>query len=230
MTIQLYELVGRDAERPFSPHCWKTRMALAHMGLDYESVPVGFTEIPNIEGGTTKIVPLMRDGEKLIADSFDIAQYLDQVYPDRPSLFKGEGGLAMARLIERWSQQTIHPYVGSAILMDIFSSARDEDKAYFRENREARFGRKLEDVPVGREDRLDGFRKSLEPMRDMLSYQPFIGGATPLFSDYIVFGAFQFARIVSPYRLLDDDDVIARWFDRCLHLHDGAGLTVPAAA
>ncbi len=205
-------------------------MALIHKGLDFESVPVGFSGVPHIEGGISKIVPVIRDGETLVTDSFDIAQYLEQAYPDRPSLFKGEGGLAMARLIERWSQQTIHPYIGSAIMMDIFNMARDDDKAYFRENRESRFGKKLEEIPAGREERLAAFGKSLEPLRDMLSYQPFIGGSSPLFSDYIVFGAFQFARVVSPFKVLDDDDVIADWFSRCLDLHDGAGRSVSAAA
>ena len=136
----------------------------------------------------------------------------------------------MARLIERWSQLTIHPYVGSAIMMDIFNLARDDDKAYFRENREGKFGKKLEDIPAGRDERRSAFAKSLEPLRDMLNYQPFIGGDVPLFADYIVFGAFQFGRVVSPFKVLDDDDVVADWFSRCLDLHDGAGRSVSAAA
>lgn len=230
MTIELYELVGSDASRPFSPHCWKTRLALAHKGLDFKSMPTGFTEVPKIENGATKIVPLMRDGDKLVADSFDIAVYLETAYPDAPSLFKGEGGIAMARLIERWTQLTLHPYVGGAIMMDIYNCARDEDKAYFRENREGRIGKKLEDIPAGREDRREGFVRSLEPLRDMLKYQPFVGGETPLFADYIVFGVFQFARIVSPFQVLDSDDPVADWFGRCLKLHDGAGASVSAAA
>lgn len=230
MTIELYELAGSDASRPFSPHCWKTRMSLAHKGLDFTSIPVGFTEVPKIENGATKIVPLMRDGEKLVGDSFDIAIYLEEAYPQAPSLFKGEGGVAMARLIERWTQLTLHPYIGSAIMMDIHDCARDDDKAYFRESREGRTGKKLEEIPSGRDVRRGRFVNSLEPLRDMLKYQPFIGGETPLFADYIVFGAFQFARVVSPFQLLDEDDPVADWFDRCLKLHDGAGASVSAAA
>jgi hypothetical protein len=30
MTLKLFELVGTDEARPFSPFCWRTRMALAH--------------------------------------------------------------------------------------------------------------------------------------------------------------------------------------------------------
>ena len=42
----------------------------------------------------------------------------------------------------------------------------------------------------------------------MLTYQPFIGGSAPLFPDYIVFGAFQWVRIMSPYQMLAKDDPV----------------------
>lgn len=32
MSLKLFELVGIDASRPFSPYCWRARMALAHKG------------------------------------------------------------------------------------------------------------------------------------------------------------------------------------------------------
>ncbi|TIP61822.1 MAG: glutathione S-transferase family protein, partial [Mesorhizobium sp.] len=48
--------------------------------------------------------------------------------------------------------------------------------------------------------------------------------------DYIVFGALQWARVASPYRLLDGSDVVAQWFERCLDLHGGLGRKVAAAA
>jgi glutathione S-transferase len=63
----------------------------------------------------------------------------------------------------------------------------------------------------------------------MLTYQPFIGGAAPLFADYIVFGAFQFARVVSSFQPLTEDDPVRAWFQRCLDLHDGLGARVAAA-
>ncbi len=68
MTILLYELVGSDPSRPFSPHCWKTAMALAHKGLAFECVPTRFLEVPEVEGGASKIVPVIRDGDKVVAD------------------------------------------------------------------------------------------------------------------------------------------------------------------
>ncbi|MDX8526926.1 glutathione S-transferase family protein [Mesorhizobium sp. MSK_1335] len=230
MTILLYDLVGHDAARPFSPHCWKTKMALAHKGLSATKVPTRFLEVPEVEGGVSKTVPVIRDGERVVTDSFAIALYLDEAYPERPTLFGGEGGKATARFIERWSQFTIHPYVATVALTDLHDMQDGTNAAYFRESREQSYGKRLEDVVAGRDAGLASFRASLKPLRSMLTYQPFIGGETPLFADYIVFGALQWARIASPYRLLEDSDSVAQWFERCLDLHGGIGRQVAAAA
>jgi glutathione S-transferase len=229
MTILLYDLVGEDASRPFSPHCWKTTMSLAHKGLDYRRVPTPFTSVPVVEGGVSKTIPVIRDGDTVVADSFAIALYLDDAYPERPSLFGGEGGKAMARFIERWSQLTIHPYLGAAALTDIHARLAPPDQAYFRDSREKRYGKPLEEVSAPREAELAAFRASLEPLRNMLGYQPFIGGSAPLYPDYIVFGAFQWVRVMSPFQTLAKDDPVSAWFERLLDLHGGLGRSVAAA-
>lgn len=229
MTILLYDLVGEDHSRPFSPHCWKAMMSLAHKGLDYRRVPTPFTSVPKVEGGVSKTVPVIRDGDRVVADSFTIALYLDKAYPDRPSLFGGQGGEAMARFIERWSQLTIHPYMNVAAMIDIHARLAPDDQAYFRENREQRYGKSLEDISAARDVGLAAFRASLEPLRSMLTYQPFIGGESPLYPDYIVFGAFQWVRVMSPYQTIAKDDPVAEWFERCLDLHGGLGRSVAAA-
>lgn len=230
MTIVLYELVGADEKRPYSPHCWKTVMSLAHKGLSWKSAPTRFLDVPKIEGGVSKTVPVIRDGDKVISDSFAIALYLEETYPDRPSLFRGKGGEAMARFIERWSQTQLHPFMGSAGLMDLHGMQDEANKVYFRESREKRYGKPLEQVDADRDTHLAAFRRKLEPLRDMLHYQPFIGGQTPLYPDYVVFGAFQWMRVASTYRFLENADPVADWVERCLDLHDGVARAVPAAA
>jgi glutathione S-transferase len=230
VSIKLYDLVGKDHSRPFSPHCWKVRMALAHKNLACETIPTAFTEVSAVEDGASKTIPVIRDGETVVSDSFAIALYLEHTYPDRPTLFGGKGGEAMARFIERWALAAIHPAIASAALMDIHDRLAPLDQVHFRKTREARFNKPLEEVPIGRDDRLDAFRANLSPLRAMLADQPFIGGNTPLFCDYIVFGALQWARVISPFQFLAADDPVSAWFDRCLELHDGLGASVPAAA
>jgi glutathione S-transferase len=206
-------------------------MALAHKARDFKSVPTRFLEIPKIENGVSETVPVIRDGLTVVADSFAIALYLEKTYPDRPTLFGGPGGEAMARFVERWSQTTLHPYLGAAALMDIYEHQDDDNKAYFRESREARFGKRLEEVAAARDAGLASFRASLEPLRSILGYQKWIGGDDgPLFADYIVFGALQWVRVMSPYQMVADGDPVQEWFGRCLDLHGGLGRSVEAAA
>ncbi|NTI65910.1 glutathione S-transferase family protein (plasmid) [Agrobacterium tumefaciens] len=229
MTIILYDLVGSSEEIRFSPHCWKTRMSLAHKGLEYQTVPTTFVGVPEVEGGVSKTIPVIRDGEQVIADSFAIALYLDEAYPDRPALFEGKGGKSMGRFIERWSQLTLHPYIGVATLMEEVGLLEPESAAYFRKSREAKFGRALEEVARDRGVKLAAFRSALEPLRSMLTYQPFIGGSSPLFPDYIVFGAFQWARTTTTFQVLEESDPVNIWFERCLDLHGGLGRSFARA-
>ncbi|TWC76275.1 glutathione S-transferase [Rhizobium sp. SJZ105] len=229
MTVILYDLVGSSEDVRFSPHCWKTRMSLAHKGLEYQTVPTTFVGVPQVENGASRTIPVIRDGERVIADSFAIALYLDEAYPDRPALFDGDGGRSMGRFIERWSQLTLHPYIGVATLMEEVGLLEPASAAYFRKSREAKFGRTLEDVAKDRDARLAAFRSALEPLRSMLTYQPFIGGSSPLFPDYIVFGAFQWVRTTTTFQVLEKDDPVSVWFERCLDLHGGLGRSAPSA-
>ncbi|HCL66865.1 MAG TPA: beta-aryl ether-cleaving protein [Rhizobium sp.] len=226
MSITLYSLCGTNAARPFSPHCWKVVMALRHKGLSYSERPLPFTAIPGIENGASKTVPLLRDGDRLIADSFAIALYLDEAYPQEPSLFKGEGGEAMARFVESFSFTVLHSAITRIALMDIHDMLDPLDRAYFRESRQARLGRTLEEVAMGRNDEIAAWPAKLAPLRHMLKFQPFIGGETPLFADYIVFGALQWLRITTGSVHLAEDDPARLWFERCLDLHGGKARQV----
>jgi glutathione S-transferase len=226
MTVVLYDLVGK-ADRRFSPNCWRTRMALAHKGLDCEARPTRFTEISEIAGGAFKTVPVIEDRGVAIGDSWSIAKYLEETYPDEPSLFGGPGGEALSRFVQDWCVAVLHAGLFGFLILDIHAQLTPEDQAYFRSSREQRFGRTLEEMQAGREARLDDFRKSLQPVRMTLKDAPFLGGEAPLYADYLVFGALQWARVSSPFRLLQADDPVHAWFERCLDLHGGLGRKEP---
>lgn len=226
MTITLYSLCGTDAARPFSPHCWKVVMALHHKGLAFEERPLAFTAIPAIEGGFSKTVPILRDDQELVSDSFRIAQYLEETYPEAPSLFGGPGGAAAARLVEGYCQHVVHGVITRIALIDIHDMLAPTDQAYFRKSREERLGRSFEEIAAGRDAAIAGLPQALQPLRHMLAFQPFVGGDTPLFGDYILFGALQWLRITTGSIHLPSDDPVSRWFDRCLDLYDGVARQV----
>ena len=101
------------------------------------------------------------------------------------------------------------------------------DAAYFRKAREARFGKPLEEVVAGREKSVEGFRRALEPMRLTLKTQTYLGGSAPNYADYIVFGGFQWARVVSPFKLLAESDPVHAWRERLLDAFDGMARKSP---
>jgi glutathione S-transferase len=221
MTLQLFELVGIEDDRPFSPYCWRTRMALAHKGLEATSIPWRFTEKDALARHQSEKVPVLLDGERAINDSWAIATYLEDTYPDRPSLFGGEGGRAMGRMINWWGDSVVIPGLVSLIIMDIHAHLRPADQAYFRESREARFKKTLEEVAANRDKDVVTFRKSLDPVRLTLRSQPFLGGEQPNYADYIVFGPFQWARAISGFQLLQPDDAIYAWREKLLDAFGG---------
>ncbi|QND75011.1 glutathione S-transferase family protein [Tardiphaga robiniae] len=221
MALQLFELVGTEEDRPFSPFCWRIRMALAHKGLDATSIPWRFTEKDAINKHKSDKVPVLLDGERAVSDSWAIANYLEDTYPDRPSLFGGEGGRAMGRMLNWWGDTVVVAGMFPFIVADIHGHLRPVDQAYFRESREARFKKSLEEVASNRDTGVDAFRKSLDPMRLTLKTQPFLGGAAPNYADYIVFGPFQWARAISPFKLLAEDDAIYAWRERMLDAFNG---------
>jgi glutathione S-transferase len=63
MPIVMYDLAGADPALRFSPYCWRIRMALAHKGLDVETVPWRFTDKDVIAFSGQGRVPVIRDGD-----------------------------------------------------------------------------------------------------------------------------------------------------------------------
>lgn len=227
MSLKLFELVGADNTRPFSPYCWRTRMALAHKGLGAETIPWCFTEKHAIAPHNSEKVPVLIDGETSVADSWAIANYLEDHYPDRPSLFGGEGGRAMARMINWWGDVVTVGGLAPLIVADIHSLLKPVDAAYFRQSREARLGKTFEELTAVRDTSVEGFRRALDPLRLTLRSQPYLGGSAPNYADYIVFGGFQWARVVSPFKLLAENDPIYAWREKLLDAFEGMARKSP---
>lgn len=221
MPITLYDLAGAEGDRRFSPFCWRTRMALAHKGLKVETIPWRFTEKDKLPQPNSGRVPVIVDGDRVVHDSTAIAAYLETNYQERPSLFGGEAGKALTPFIQNWTETVLQPALIGFVVLDIYRHVAPEDRGYFRQSREERFGRTLEKVVEDRATRLPAFRETLAPLRRTIERQQFLGGAAPGYADYIVFGAFQWARAISDFELLAADDPVAAWRGRMLDAFGG---------
>jgi glutathione S-transferase len=229
MSMRLYDLAGADPNLRFSPYCWRAKFALAHKGLAVETMPWRFTEKDVIAFSGSERVPVLLDGDKTIPDSWAIACYLEDAYPDRPSLFGGAAGRAPTRFLNSWADTVLNPGMIRFVLMDIFRVIDPKDRDYFRTSREQRFGTTLEAFVAEPEKHLPAFRQSLAPLRTTLAAQPYLAGERPAYADYIVLGSFQWPRCISAFALLAPDDPIFAWRERMLDAFDGMPRRAMAA-
>jgi glutathione S-transferase len=226
MTRILYELCGADETALFSPHCWKARMALLHKGLDFETKAIGFATVAQIEGGGRR-VPVLRDADHVVEDSFAIAKYLDEAYPNAPTLVPDA---ALMEFIINWSQVSLHVAVAKIAVLDIWKMLAPTDQEHFRTTREKMFGMTLEEFNA--KNAKDGklLSEALTPLVLTLKKQPYLGGESPNFADYVPFGALQWLRTTSSHDVLPKEGPVAEWFNRLLDMYDGNGRAVAAAA
>jgi glutathione S-transferase len=219
--MKLYDLAGAEEDRRFSPYCWRVKLALAHKRLEAETIPWRFTEKDAIAFSNQGRVPVLIDGERWVNDSWAIAEYLEATYPDRPSLFGGKEGKALSRFHANWADAFLNGNLLKLVVLDIFNHVAEKDRAYFRQSREERLGKPLEEVVSNRHRDVLALRESLLPLRLTLKTQPFLGGETPLYADYAVLGSFQWCRCISPFKLLAEDDPVYAWRERMLGLFGG---------
>jgi glutathione S-transferase len=211
--LRMFDLAAADPAIRFSPFCWRVRMALALKGLDVETIPWRFTDKALLPEGHRTVPTLMHDGGA-VSDSFAIATWLEETFPDTPSLFGGPVGHAHARLINGWADATLGPTLVKILVRDIWAAAHPKDQDYFRSSREQRLGQTLEEVHAAREDAVPAFRSAIHPARMTLRAQSFLGGERPSYADCIVLGPLMWARNISHVAILEEDDPISDWLAR----------------
>jgi glutathione S-transferase len=221
--LRLFELALEDG-RSASPFVWRIRYALAHKGMAVETVRLGFTDIAATFGGRFKTVPVLAHGVTMLAESWDIAEYLDRAFADRPLLFSSPAEAAVVRLMDQWFSIEVMRKMFRVYVKDVHDAARPQDRPYFRESREKNMrGATLETFTAERTAHLSAIRASLAPLRMHLAKFPFLGGTAPNYADYIALGAFHWVASVSTLPLLAADDTLRSWLDRGFGLYGGMG-------
>ncbi len=220
-TLRMFDLAGADDAVRFSPNCWRTRLALAHKGLSAETVAWRFTEKDAIAKSGQGKVPVLVADDTWLHESWQIAEYLEEHYPYRPSLFGCEQGRAAARFVNQWASDVLHPAVARVVVPDIPAALHAKDQEYFRSTREAAFGCTFDALAAERAQSLASLRATLAPLRNLLRTQRYVAGPFPAYADHAVFGAFQWARVIGSVALVADDDPIAAWVERMLDAYGG---------
>lgn len=221
----LFELEGAQGQR-FSPYVWRTKMVLAHLGIDYQSQGVGFTDIGQAAGGGFKTVPIICEGDTCVSDSWTIAETI--IDKTDGALFGGSAGRSFARFLHDWSSLGMLGPVLRLNAVTIWQDLSPKDQDYFRSSREKRFAKPLEELCTDPQADLKALSRAMRPLDSALGEQPFFGGQQPVYADYLLFGNVQFARCTGPHEILSQNSNLKAWFDRCLNLHGGLGLSEPS--
>ena len=148
-SMDFFDLAGHDPEIRFSPYCWKTRMALAHKGIVPTTIPWRYSDKPKIAFTDQGSVPVIRHGAVGVSDSWRIALYLEEAFPDRPSLFGGGASIPLCHFINCWADAVLMPAVARIVMRDVHDLLMVVDQPYFRSTREQRFGMTLEELVAG---------------------------------------------------------------------------------
>lgn len=92
-----------------SQYSEKVRLVLDYKELDYRKIEVtpgvGQFELLRMSGQTK--VPVLKDGDTIVADSTEIAFYLDRKYPERPIVPTDPHGRGLCLLMEEWADTSI---------------------------------------------------------------------------------------------------------------------------
>ena len=229
MAIRLYDLAGAEDDRRFSPYCWRTRMALKHKGLEFETRPVRMSDKAAIAFSGGKTVPVIQDGATVVRDSWAIAEHLENHYPDKPMLFGGDIGRGLSQSFNIWVDRAVVPAMLPLIVADIYERVDAADDSFFRQMMEKILKTTLEDTRAGREQSLRRLGAVLAPMQAALKRQAYVCGAEPAYADYVLFSVFQWARIMSPQEVLGPEDPLCGWRERMSDLFGSFARNVPVA-
>ena len=100
--IELYQF-------ELSQYSEKVRLILDYKGLAYRKIEVtpGIGQVELFQMSGQRKVPVLKDGNQIIADSTEIAKYLDRQYPERPLIPTDPKQRGLCLLIEEWADESI---------------------------------------------------------------------------------------------------------------------------
>lgn len=215
--ITLFELCGEDTDVRFSPFVWRIRLILENKGISFNSEPVTFLNKDAMAGSGFEKVPTIRHGDQWLTESFKIARYLDEQFPEK-SIFKG-ASKTQALLLNNWVDRHLVAPIFPMIAADIVKVLGEEDYAFFRKSREAVLGRTLEEAAEGRHDARENLIADLASLESILAETTFFGGDEPDFLDLCILGSLMWPHVVSSFDPIEGSTALTDWRKRMIGVH-----------
>lgn len=209
MTIHFYDLVGKNSHVRFSPHCWKVRLSLLAKKLNFVGVDVSYTQKELIEFSGQTLLPVLKNGENIISDSWEIIHHLEAHYPEIPLFTVGE---AKAKSFHNWCNTELVPHIRPMVLLKIHNALLPEDQRYFRSTREKSLGMSLEIYCADEQQHIQGLLKTLKTVNTTLENQRFLGGDSINFDDISLMGMLMWIANIRSISFLNEVPALYEWF------------------
>ena len=182
---------------PFSTNVERVALALAHKGLEAESVRISYEDrSPVVEVSGQGLVPVLVDGEEVIPDSARILRYLEEKWPDPPLFPRDAARRAELGVFLDWFNQVWK--LAPNAMEDQLERERPDDDAV-RAHRAS-------------------MRASLDGFEDLLDGRDHLFGDDFSAADC---AAFPFLKYGAGLRDPDDDELFHRILEEHLALDDG---------
>src|SRR5262249_6228951 len=152
------------------PFCWRTKAVLTYKQLPFSTIPVRFSDKHKIAFSGQERVPVIKDNGTVVYDSWTIAQYCEEKYPD-PKLFPGLGLKEACRFFNLYVDRTVHGALFPLVVNDIFANIEPVDREYFRTSREQRLGMTLEEIAAKKDENRPQLRAVLADLDATLAGQ-----------------------------------------------------------
>jgi len=209
--IELYDLAVANDVRP-SPFCWRTKAVLTYKKIPFSTVPVSFTEKHKIAFSGQERVPVIKDNGTVVYDSWTIAKYLEDKYPE-PKIFPSLGLREACRFFNLYVDNTLHSALILVVVNDIFAKTEPGDREYFRTSREKRFGMTLEEIATRRAEYRPRMQAVLTDLEATITGQDYFFGQLT-YTDFCLFGTFKWVTAVSEEPLFETTPALRAWWKR----------------
>ena len=209
MALQLFNYFRSSAS-------YRVRIALALKGLDYDYMPVQLARNEHFKESyaalsPARLVPLLKDDERIVTQSLAIIEYLDELHPQPPLLPGTALERARIRALALDVACEIHPLNNLRVLRYL-----------------------VHDLKVSEDDKNRWYRHwvetGLEALEQQLASHPATGrfchGDTPTLADVVLVPQIHNAKRMDCR--LDHVPTVMRVFEACM-AHDAFAKTQPSA-
>lgn len=117
-------------------------------------------------------MPVIVSDGKGIRESWDIANYLEEAFPDKPSVFNGNPGIH--KFFETYCHRNVTFNIYRMVVLDIYEHSGN--KEWFRQDREKMMGTSLEKFAGHPDDHKSALKGALTPIHTVLQTYPFVTG------------------------------------------------------